>query len=62
MSEYILPLMDLVHIKQAIMRDPENALFAKKGWKPVYTAHKDARLLIVASSGQTRTRKWYSME
>ena len=42
--------MNLEKIRIAIVKDPENKHFTKKGWKPVYTANKSARLMIVGQA------------
>ena len=42
--------MTLAKIKEAIINDPDNAAFGKKGWEPVYTAHKSAKILIIGQA------------
>jgi len=46
----ILRRMKLSDIRTAIASDPVNRIFVKKGWKPVYTAHKSARILIIGQA------------
>ena len=41
---------DLASIKIAIENDPENKAFSKKGWKPIYTAHPSATILIIGQA------------
>jgi uracil-DNA glycosylase len=42
--------MNLAEIRTAIAADPANRAFTGKGWKPVYTAHAAARILIVGQA------------
>ena len=42
--------MNLAEIYQAIIDDPENKAFQEKGWRPVYTAHPKAKILIVGQA------------
>lgn len=45
---------ELAHIRAAISTDPMNQVFTEKGYIPVYTASKNARIVIV---GQAPGRK-----
>lgn len=42
--------MKLFSIQTAIMRDPANRTFVKKGYKPIYTAHRSAKILIIGQA------------
>jgi len=42
--------MKLSLIKKRIIEDPKNAIFLKKGWKPVYTAHSSAKIVIIGQA------------
>lgn len=42
--------MNLQDIRIAIGNDKDNTHFADKGWAPVYSAHKNARILIVGQA------------
>ena len=42
--------MSFKKIHQSIISDPQNAHFTQQGWKPIYTAHKSARVLIVGQA------------
>lgn len=42
--------MTLEEIREAIVSDPDNVLYTKKGWPPVYAAHKKAKILIVGQA------------
>ena len=33
-----------------IMKDPENEYYTKKGWHPIYTVNKDAKILIIGQA------------
>lgn len=46
--------MTLEEIRQEIMNAPENQQYTQEGWQPVYTAYKDAKILII---GQAPGRK-----
>ena len=48
--------MSLSHIKQQISEHPDNQWAHEKGWGPVYTAHKDAVLLIVGHAPGIRAQ------
>lgn len=37
-------------IRQAIMNDPENAHFTKKGWEPIFEAPPTAKILIASQA------------
>ena len=49
--------MTLDEIQKAIVNDPENSTFTKKGWKPVYTAHEGARILIIGQAPGIRAQE-----
>lgn len=42
--------MKLSEIRKAIIADPDNASFTKKGWTPVYTAHPQACIAIIGQA------------
>ncbi|MEI8223802.1 MAG: uracil-DNA glycosylase family protein [bacterium] len=42
--------MNLKQIKGEIINDKENKPFHKKGWEPIYTAHKSAKILIIGQA------------
>ncbi len=42
--------MNLPLIKKMIKEDPVNASFVTKGWDPIYTANKAARILIIGQA------------
>ena len=42
--------MNLSRIRQAIIKHPDNAWATKRGWKPVYTAHPSARIIIIGQA------------
>ncbi len=42
--------MQISKIKGAIINDPENRSFSKKKWKPVFSAHRNAKILIVGQA------------
>lgn len=49
--------MTLSAIRKAIIEGKENASFTKKGWEPVYTAHEDAKILIVGQAPGIRAQE-----
>ncbi len=42
--------MSLVDIKKEIIKAKENAVFFKKGWSPIYSANKEAVILIIGQA------------
>lgn len=42
--------MSLREIRNKIINDKSNAWATKKGWEPVYTAHKDAQIVIIGQA------------
>ena len=49
--------MSLQAIKKAIILDPDNAWAKEKGWEPIYTAHSDARILLVGQAPGIRAQE-----
>ena len=49
--------MTLEAIRKAIEVDPENSAFTKKGWDPIYTAHKNAKILIIGQAPGIRAQE-----
>lgn len=44
-------------IRKAIMQDADNFEFTKKGWKPIFMANPQARLLIIGQAPGIRTQE-----
>lgn len=44
-------------IRKAIMQDADNFKFTKKGWKPIFMANPQARLLIIGQAPGIRTQE-----
>ena len=42
--------MVLPKIREAIIHDPANTIFSEKGWEPIYTANKSAKILIIGQA------------
>lgn len=48
--------MSLEDIHAAIAQDPANAWATRQGWEPVFSAHRDARILIVGQAPGIRAQ------
>jgi uracil-DNA glycosylase len=46
----------LRRVRSAIVRDPENAWATDQGWQPLYTAHEDARIVIIGQAPGRRAQ------
>ena len=49
--------MTLTEIKKQIIKDPENAAYLKQGWEPVYTAHPEAKILLIGQAPGIRAQE-----
>lgn len=49
--------MSLTSIRQQIIDHNENAIFTIRNWEPIYTAHKDARVLIIGQAPGIRAQE-----
>ena len=49
--------MTLTEIKKKIIKDPENAGYKKQGWEPVYTAHPEAKILLIGQAPGIRAQE-----
>ncbi len=43
-------MTSLRKIHQQVIDDPDNAWAGEKGWTPLYTAHKDAKVIIIGQA------------
>ena len=43
-------------VRSAIVRDPDNAWATDQGWQPLYSAHPDAKIVIVGQAPGRRAQ------
>lgn len=48
--------MTLQHVYKSITMDPENRWALERGWSPVYSAHREARILVVGQAPGQRAQ------
>ena len=50
-------MTSLETIRKAIIDDPDNAWAKEKGWEPVYTAHKEAKIVLIGQAPGIRAQE-----
>lgn len=48
--------MTIEEIRQAIMADDENKEMTAKGWKPIFTAHPETKILLIGQAPGIKTQ------